>query len=490
VCYKRPTRCIASPTNSLYATCFNDVIGGRNPKNATPGTVADDPSLPSPPNGFPAVAGYDLVTGLGSPTCTLIAQLASPTPLIPIPIAQPAPPGSFAGVGPADSCGVISGAVECWGNNSNGQDGNGSINPQPSPGCVSDLTGFAPAIQVAEGSAHSCVLFGDGGVWCWGDNSYGQLGQSPSMRANSYVPVDMNSLSSVDQGNFPIQIAAGGNVTCVVLGDGSVWCWGQNDQGQLGQGMTNGGATPTPVQPVGLPPASQVAVSTAGTFVCALLQSGNVDCWGANTYGQLGNPGLGIGTGSSTPQAVGQFGSVSQIAAGDSHVCAVVPTGQPGAGLWCWGDDSESELGEGPVVAQGGPAQQPNPTLATQVSGCTSGCPPPVNVVNVACGGKFTCVLLKNGSVECWGDDTSGELGNGTSASTPVSSPVVASGLSGVTSIVAGPDGACAQVGGVSLGDAGSTGGAIWCWGAGPVGNGTTGSAKTPTQATFSNTCM
>lgn len=465
---------IGNPTSVLAATCFNDVTIGNNPPNPNGrGAGPQIPSNPAPSGGFSAGPGYDLVTGLGSPTCTLITQLASPTPLIPVPPATPTPPGVFAGVGPSDSCGLISGAVECWGNNGDGQDGNGSTNSQLSPGCVLDLTGITPGvIQVVEGDRHSCVLFSDGGVWCWGDNSLGQLGISNL--SSTTAPLDVQNLSSDNQGNPPSQLSAGGNVTCALLGgDGSVWCWGQNNQGQLGNGTTNGGANATPTQVQPLPPASQVAVSTGGTFACALLQNGDVQCWGSNTYGQLGNPGT--GSSSSTPVTVSQFGSVSQIAAGNTHVCAVVPKGQLGAGLWCWGDNTEDQLGEGDVNSGSLPMQQPNPSLATQVSGCTSGCPPPVQVNGVACGNKFTCVIVAGGTTECWGDDSFGQLGNGAQSSNPVASPVAVSGLSGVTGIVAGTEGVCAQ----------RNNSGISCWGAGPVGDGSSAPVNTATPITF-----
>jgi alpha-tubulin suppressor-like RCC1 family protein len=462
----------------LYGTCFNDVVGGSNPQNpAGAGAGLDDQTSFPPPNGFPAVAGYDLATGLGSPTCTLITQLASPTPLIPVPVppATPTPPGFFAGIGANDTCGLLDGAVECWGQNNNGEDGNGSTNSQLSPGCVTGLTGLAEATQVVEGSMHSCVLFSDGGVWCWGDNSYGQLGSATL--SGSSTPVNLDGVYTADQGTPATQLSAGGGVTCALYFDGSVWCWGQNDQGQLGNGSTNSGPNPNPTQVQSLPPASQIAVSTSGTFACALLQNGNVECWGANTYGQLGDPGVGLS--SSTPQPVTPFGSASQIAAGDTHVCAVVPVGQSGAGLWCWGDNSESQLGEGSINTGAVPTRQANPTLATQVSGCSSACPPPVQVTAVTCGNDFTCVLIAGGTVECWGDDSVGEIGNGTQSSVPISSPTAVSGLSGVNGIVAGSEGVCAQ---------GPSGG-ISCWGAGPVGNGASGVASSPSQVTFTTTC-
>lgn len=283
----------------------------------------------------------------------------------------------------------------------------------------------------------------------------------------------MQGLDAVDQGNPPTQIAAGGNVTCALLSDGSVWCWGANDQGQLGNGATTSGPNPTPSQVQGLPSATQVAVSVGGTFACAVVTGGAVYCWGANTYGTLGDQG---NTPSSTPGAVYGLTNVTSISTGVSHVCAV-----QGTELWCWGDNSEAELGEGSVTTgQVSPNPALTPVIATEVSGCTTGCPPPVQVTSVACGNKFTCVLVNGGSVECWGDDTFGEIGGGfQSPTSPVSSPSVVSSLSNVTGISAGPFGVCAQVSGLGLS----------CWGEGPVGNGSTNSASSPVSLTFA-TCL
>ena len=471
---------IGAPTSPLAATCFNDITVGNNPPNPNgSGAGPQDPANPAPSGGFSAGPGYDLVTGLGSPTCTLITQLASPTPLIPVPPATPTPPGVFAGVGPSVTrpCGLTSGAVECWGNNGDGQDGNGSTNSQLSPGCVSNLTGITPGvIQVVEGDRHSCVLFNDGGVWCWGDNSLGQLGISNV--SSTTTPLDVQNLDADDQGNPPTLLSAGGNVTCALLGDGSVWCWGQNNQGQLGNGTANGGANAIPTQRV-QPPSAGEPGGCLHRWDLRLRSSAkpamSSNAGGSNAFGQLGNPGT--GSSSSTPVPVSQFGSVSQIAAGNTHVCAVVPSGTSwGAGLWCWGDNTKDQLGEGDVNS-GLPMQRANPTLATQVSGCTSGCPPPLQVNGVACGNKFTCVFVAGGTAECWGDDSFGQLGNGSQSSNPIPSPVSVSGLSGVTGIVAGTEGVCAQ----------RNNSGISCWGAGPVGNGSSGPVSAATPIPFTH---
>jgi hypothetical protein len=492
---------MASTGSSLYSTCFNDVTSGSNAPvpGAYWGTtnwhggagdanqVAFQESAGLPAAGFPAVKGYDLATGLGSPTCTLITQLASPTPTVPVP--PPAPPStvppSFVGVGPSDSCGIVSGALECWGDNNSGEEGNGSTSQQLSPVCgIETLSGDVPMSSVAMGSAHACGVFReDGDVWCWGDNSFGQLGSlgvdsMGNTLASSDTAVSMEGVPPA--GDIVTEISAGGGTTCALMGGQSVWCWGENDQGQLGNGSVGGGANPTPTEVAGLPPAAQVEVSPGGAFVCALLQSGGIDCWGGNVSGNLGDQTL---TQSATPQPVDGISNATSIAVGTSHACAVVtaaPGSTPTNQLWCWGDNGAGELGEGSTNSGSIPTRSEIPVIATQVSGCTMGCPPPVEVTAVACGDQFTCVLVPGGKAECWGDNSVGQLGDGMSgSSTSTASPQNVSGLSGVTAIFAGPEQVCAQM----------ASGALECWGQGPVGNGQSGDFSTPQTLTFAR-CM
>ena len=175
--------------------------------------------------------------------------------------------------------------------------------------------------------------------------------------------------------------------------------------------------------------------------------------WGSNTFGELGVSGSTLGVVSATPQAVASLNNVAQISLGESHACALVPSGEPGAGLWCWGDNHTSQLGVGDVTTGAVPIVSTIPVAAAAA---------PPGIHSVACGGHFTCVLLNDATVMCWGEDSHGQLGNSVSSSVPFATPVSVSGLVGITAIAAGPNSACAQQGA----------GGISCWGAGPVGNG------------------
>jgi alpha-tubulin suppressor-like RCC1 family protein len=239
------------------------------------------------------VAGYDLVTGLGSPTCAAIAQLASPTPTVPLPPNQSPPSSSpsFAGIGLHDTCAMNQNVVESWGLDQTGANGTGTFD---NVNTDQHLSPVGPQVSaqgtrvssVASGSGHAFAIFqSDGSVWCWGDNEAGQLGvtavdvnNQPLVKGTAHVIEGLPN-------DTPVQIAAGCGTTCVVYAGGSVWCWGQNDFGQLGNGTVIGpNSTPTQVQD--LPPASQVSISSLGTTTCAVLQNGGVSCWGG---GPLGN---------------------------------------------------------------------------------------------------------------------------------------------------------------------------------------------------------
>jgi alpha-tubulin suppressor-like RCC1 family protein len=216
--------------------------------------------------------------------------------------------------------------VVCWGYNSAGQIGDGTIVNRSVPTVVPlDNT----VVQLALGANHSCARTMDGHVQCWGDNTYGQLGQDPTPTGIPN-PTQVPNLSNV------ADIAAGGYHTCARLMDGTVRCWGRNNAGQLGDGTQSDRAMPGAVAGV-----SSVAAITLGVaHTCALRADHTVSCWGWNQRGQIGDPTVSF---SAMPEAVSGLSSVASVAAGWEHTCVAMMDGS----LRCWGSNEHGQLGDG-----------------------------------------------------------------------------------------------------------------------------------------------
>eukprot|EP00971_Amphidinium_carterae_P224446 4452583-Amphidinium_carterae.1 len=198
-------------------------------------------------------------------------------------------------------------AVKCWGGNSHGQLGYGDVlNRGDTASSMGDMLpqvslgaswSCSPkTIYIVAGDYHTCAMNEWGRIKCWGDNSYGQLGygdntaRGKSFDMGDYLPeVDLG----IGLGRRAVAIAAGGNVTCAVLRDGELLCWGENSYGQLGQGdTTNRGDAENQMgecfPSVDLAEVRAVAVATSGSHTCAILNDGTLRCFGRNDYGQLG----------------------------------------------------------------------------------------------------------------------------------------------------------------------------------------------------------
>src|SRR3989441_3000983 len=253
----------------------------------------------------------------------------------------------------------------------------------------------------AGGGFRACMRLPAGTVQCWGRNNFGQLGNGDGNLADSSVPVAVRGLTTATR------VVTGDSHTCALLGDGTVQCWGVGDSGQRGDGTFNNIST-VPVAVVGL--GNAVAVAARGYHSCALLGDGTVWCWGRNVDGQLGNgtrasvdcsPGS---CGSSTPVQVGGITGAAAVIAGGYHTCALLSDGT----VQCWGRNAEGQLGDGTTTSSSTPVR---------VGGVTG-------AVAVSAGILHTCALLANGTVKCWGavGNGFGQLGNGatTGSSTPV----------------------------------------------------------------------
>ncbi len=279
-----------------------------------------------------------------------------------------------------------------------------------------ELGSSRTATQLAVGGSHSCALLDNGSVKCWGSNTYGRLGLGDTNTRGDRPGEMGNALPAIDlgSGQTATQIAAGVSHSCALLDNGSVKCWGRNGAGQLGLGDTDtrgddesGDAIPA-VDLGSSRTATQIAVGSS--LSCALLDNGSIKCWGINTSGQLGlgdtdHRGDGPGEmGNALPAIdLGSSRTATQIAVGGFHSCALLDNGS----VKCWGNNLASQLGLGDADALGdGPGEMGN---ALPAIGLGSG----RTAAQIAAGGFHSCALLDNGRVKCWGSNGAGELGLG-----------------------------------------------------------------------------
>ncbi len=338
------------------------------------------------------------------------------------------------------ACGATrQGTVSCWGNNSAGQIGdaltlsNADLIQQAGPRDVVDLDNVT---DVAAGGLHACALRADRTVWCWGSNAYGQLGDQTALQRRRPVQV----VGIVDA----VQIAAGPSYTCARTAPGAVWCWGLNDNGQLGIGSTSNSLQA--VRAVGLEQ-NVVDISLGHSHACAARNDGKVLCWGLNGNGQLGD---GTTTQRTVPTLVNDaFGNYVAVAAAASHSCGLTVGGQPK----CWGYNHVGQLGDGSTLQRTTPAA---------VAVLTDG------VVRIAAGSYHTCALRNTGALFCWGYNADRQIGDGTTMNRL--QPVAASNVGGaIRDLAVGGEASCTV-----LAD-----GEGECWGNnayGHLGNGSTAS--------------
>ncbi|MBF0487186.1 MAG: hypothetical protein HQK98_03410 [Nitrospirae bacterium] len=332
-----------------------------------------------------------------------------------------------------------SGNVWAWGRNNNGQLGDGTTTDRHVPTKITTLTSV---IAIAAGGYHSVALKSDGTVWAWGSGGYGQLGDGLATASN--VPIQVFAGSTAFS-----SIAAGESYTAAIKADGSVWTWGYNNHGQLGNGTTSNSLTPVLVR------ALTESIASGEQHSVVLRSDGTVWAWGYNGYGQLGNNST---SNSSVPVEVSSNGNgyltgVTAVAAGDNHTIALMSGGT----LSTWGRNNYGQLGNGSITDSSVPVQ-PSPTGVTAIAG----------------GGAHTIALNSVGSVKAWGYNAYGQLGNNSTTDSHV--PVQVNSLTtGVTAIAAG------KYHSMALNSAGS----VKAWGQnkyGQLGDSTTTERHTPVQ--------
>lgn len=354
--------------------------------------------------------------------------------------------GALVGPAPAAQALRLSNWSQAWGNDGDGELGNGTTPlAQPSPVSVVGLQGIR---QVAAGpdSKTSLAVLWDGTVWAWGGNSVGELGNGTVVPSS--VPVQVPGLSGI------VQVAAGAYHSVALGSDGRVWTWGWNYYGQLGDGTT----VMQRLSPVLVPGLSGVTqISAGGAHTLALDSLGRVWSWGLGTSGQLGN---GDRRSSTTPVLVGPLLSMkmTQVSAGSTSSFAV----GPGGTVWAWGDNSTGELGDGTTTDRAVPT-----SISTSPGG----------VSQVSSGWGHTLALGSDGTVWAWGDNSHGQLGDGGATAHYAPAPVPGLGGYIVRRVAAGASHSLALT---------STG-VVMAWGSnrfGQLGDGTTTDRLSPVAVT------
>jgi alpha-tubulin suppressor-like RCC1 family protein len=328
------------------------------------------------------------------------------------------------------------GTVWAWGSNAYGQLGDGSVRYSPIPIVSPELSDFTEAIAARDDN--SLAIKEDGTVWAWGNNARGQLGDGTTTVRSA--PVQVTGLTDV------ISVVAGDHHSLALKEDETVWAWGDNSYGQIGDSTKTNRSTP--VQVIGL--TDVISVAAGDSHSLAVKEDGTVWAWGDNARGQLGDS---TKIYKSAPvQVLGLTGVIS-VAAGDSHSLALKEDGT----VWAWGFNARGQLGDGTTTDRSTPVQ---------ITGLTG-------VIRIVTGGNHSLAIKEDGTVWAWGYNSYGQIGDSTK--TNRSAPVQISALTGVINIAAGYSHSLAI----------RQDGTVWAWGANynsQLGDGSTINRSAPVQ--------
>ena len=342
---------------------------------------------------------------------------------------------SAVAAGGKHTCALSSGEVYCWGSNAAGQLGDSGVTGNSATAVL--VRGLSGVVAIAAGDDHSCALLDDEGVYCWGDDTDGEIGNGAA--AGGSTPSLVSGLRAK-------AIAAGLGYTCAIQTDDTVSCWGRGVEHQLGQGSMASADAPTPV--AGL--AGVTHLWTGGAGVCARLAAGTTSCWGD------GSP-----VAATTPTAVPELAAIvdADVSASGGAYCGLSDDGI----IFCWGANGISGSGIDrmePHFVGAGLGMRTLDTTVSQLCGTTlsgrvlcindptfgsstESVMPLAPAREVVAGGAHACALLTSGQVACWGATNWGQLGDGTETGTP-SGPVLVSGIVDAVDIEAGVDFTCA----------------------------------------------
>ncbi len=341
------------------------------------------------------------------------------------------------------------GGIACWGSNVYGELGDGTSTMRTRPVSVS---GIGDAIYVSAGYGFTCAIRQDQSVLCWGSNTCGELGL-PASTVETGVPTLVPGVSGA------VEIHGGNCHNCARLSSGSVYCWGKNANGQIGNGVMMPGAE-LPARVMNL--ANAASVNVGFNHSCALRSNGAVSCWGDNASRQLGD---GTETARAVPTPVIGLADLTDttmrataLAAGLDFSCIII-----GSGARCWGVNGSGQLGLPLGTMWDGAA----PTFVPGTGGAT--------VLAVGAPSCFGCVLGAGGVVSCWGCNGDGQLANSSTMASSTAAPAM--GLPPAAAIALGETHACAL----------TASGAVWCWGgnaSGQLGIGSGLPTSPPAQVT------
>ena len=292
--------------------------------------------------------------------------------------------------GQAHGCGIrLDGSLSCWGDNGAGQLGV----PTTAASFQQTEVPDGPWLTVSAGASQTCAIKRDGTLWCWGGNTSGQLGSGNTRP--SQVPLQVSETSWA-------QVSANYYHTCAIKQDGTLWCWGSNADSQLALD-TSVSYRPAPSQIVG---STWAQLTTGADHTCAIKQDGTLWCWGGNSEGQLGNQTVPSKLASHSSDLLLIDGVWTEVSAGEEHTCAIASD----KALWCWGDNSQGQLGTG------GTMQATVPAAIISMGQTWE---------HVTAGLTHTCALATGGTLWCWGSNSDGQLGVGRSEWSQIPTPVV-----------------------------------------------------------------
>lgn len=397
------------------------------------------------------------------------------------------------------TCGIMTGAVYCWGRNAVGQLGNGthsSITTQPDgedanvdkstpvkvvrePGVMSGKT----VVDMFAAAYHNCALTSDGKVYCWGYNANGQLGTGDT--ANRDKPVEVKGAL---EGKVVTAIGGAYYTSCAIA-EGKIYCWGHSTYGTAGTGASVTSITTPTLVKTGVTnglsagyTASKLSTSGSMSYNMCAIVSGKAYCWGRNRFGEVGDnstttryePRAVTATGVLSGKTITDITSDGYDNANTAHAC-VVADGK----AYCWGDNGSGVLGNNSTTDSSVP-------VAVNTTGVLSG----KTITRIVAGQYHTCALTSEKKVACWGNGQYGRLGNNSTTTSRVPVHIYQNGQithveNGVTIVEEITD----LGGGTNRGCAVVVSGKTYCWGvnstAGQIGDGTRTDRTVPTESTF-----